>query len=787
MAFHTIRLPAWISAGMIFQQGLPLSLYGYAQQDMKVKIEVVKDPTDGRKVSKLDSDYGIIWSHETVSDQDGKFTFELPPYKPSTDAYTLIFSVPGETVSVKDLRCGDVWLMLGSVPLSVPISLAGAPRTPLKDSALQLIRFFVSPRHGLTDSLEYLPEPVSDLKKSSWISAKAGRALAFVSSTAFSLAYHLADQLHYPVGIIDLSAAGSSIYSWISRETIEADPDIISMLKKHHVYIGLDRWMHKTEKTNTDQAAQSEKMTGLIQAEESKESPVDSKPDVLSSNPADAKPDELPSNHTSPASYSGSAANTSSAALNSEKSPSLSDVRSDDPLRHPVSVHMSASREASMSNPIPVKLENRKKRDNEQDNHEEPYEDPIDKIPGAERMTALFNHKIYPLRNMNIRGIVFAPDVRDVLLTKEYDLLMQTFLADLSRMFGPKKYTNKHSIPSMILLQLRPAIPQDEDPYSIVHFNECLCSVRRKFPMKIGIVGQHDMLLPDKAMSFYLGRRISFVSLGLHFTPKMPTSCPECIGVEIVGSKILLSFDNTNDGLKLSENESILRGFCICGEDRVYRPALAKILHGVRVMVWHDDIIEPRGVTYGYSPIPQEATFKSRADLPVLPFRFDRRPSSYCPDLSFSYCDRLTTVALEEKDGDFALVPVFAITKGTGHLFQESLNKTEGSGAIRIEYVPEDNEFTFGPILSYPSLLAPLDLSAFRRIQIDVFNPDLQAKSVHISGFSGSAAVSSGLKWQTIELEFEEDKPMIIDRMDITLVDGNPKGALYIDNIRFLP
>jgi hypothetical protein len=776
MAFHTIRLPAWISAGMIFQQGLPLSLYGYAQQDNRVKLDVVKDPTDGRKVSKLDSDYGIIWSHETVADEEGRFTFELPPYKPSTDAYTLIFSIPGETISIKDLRCGDVWLMLGSVPLSVPISSAGAPRTPLKDSALQLIRFFVSPRNGLTDLNEYLPEPVCDLKKSSWISAKAGGALAFVSSTAFSLAYHLADQLHYPVGIVDLSVAGSSIYSWLSRDTIEADPDIMSILKDHHVYIGLDRWKKKLEMRDQEQQVPLIKIVPEMVREAKN---VDSH--------ADEETDETAFASVSQPSVTDAALNTSLNAVSRDPFVHQEEIRSDDLSQPRVSAHLSAAREAAISNPIPANLDIKKKRDGEHIIQEEPYEDPIDDIPGAERITALYNHKIYPLRNMNIRGIVFAPDVRDVSLIEVYDQLMRSFLSDLSRLFGPKRYTNKHSIPSMILLQLRPDLPKGKNPYSIVHFNETLCSVRRKFPMKIGIIGQHDMLLPDRAMSFYLGRRISFVALGLHFTPKMPTSCPECIGVEIVGSKILLSFDNTNDGLKLSENESILRGFSICGQDRVYRPAQAKILHGVRVMVWHDDITEPQGVTYGYNPIPQDATFKSRADLPVLPFRFDRKASLYCPDLSFTYCDRLTTVALTDKDGEFSLVPVFEIRKGTGHLFQESLNKTEGSGAIRIEYVPRDNEFVFGPILSYPSILAPLNLSAFRRIQLDVFNPDLQTKSIRISGFSDSAIVSSGLKWQTVELVFEEDQPMIIDHLDITLVDGQPKGAVYIDNIRFLP
>ncbi len=673
MTIHTFRLPSWLSTGMIFQQGVPLTVYGYSDVSTSVRIEVVKDPTDGRKVSKLDTDYGIIWSHETKSDTDGKFSFELPAYKPSTDAYTFIFSTALETVSVKDLRCGDVWLFIGSVPLSIPIADSGAPRTPLKDSALQQIRFFVSPRSGRIGNEAYSVDPLEDMKSASWITMRAGRALAGVSSVGFSLAYHLADQLHYPVGIVDLAVADSSVVDWISRKTIEEDDELKNRLIAAGSYVPQDKWeLRPVSGSQPDDKATSEDET----------IPFDE-----------------------------------------------SDLR----------------------------------------------------------MSALYNHKLHPLRNLNIRGILFAPDASDCRLTEQYESLLEALLVDLSAVFGPRKYPGRHSLPSLIMMQLRPKIYPGLDPYAHLRFNETLCAIRRKFPMKIGILGCHDMLLPDKSMPFIIGRRLSFIALGLHFTPKMPTSSPECIGVEVVGSKVMLSFDNTSDGLKLSENESILRGFALCGADRVYRPAQAKILHGVRVMVWHDDIPEPCGVTYGFSPIPHEATFKSRADLPVLPFRFDRAKAVYSPDLSFTYCDRLEVVGIESEDADFSLLPVFRVVKGSGRIFSEALNKTEGSASLRIEYVPEDNEFAFEPILTYLTTFAPLDLKAFRRVCIDVFNPDLQEKRVHIEGFAEEAKVKNGLKWQTIELVYREGEPMLIDKFVIRIHDENSKGSLYIDHIRFMP
>lgn len=703
MTSDTIRLPAWLSTGMIFQQGVSLLLYGYAMPHIPVKLEVVKDPTDGRKVSKLDTEYGIIWSKETRSDDNGKFSFEMPAYKPSSDAYTFVFTALDITLQVKDLRCGDVWIMLGSTPLSVPISKAGAPRTPLKDSALHLIRFFISSRTGIRGGESYSYAPVSDLYSASWITAGAGRALAGVSSAGFSLAYHLADQLHYPVGIVDLALEGSAIYSWISRRTIESDMDLAALLRERRIFLDESDW------------------DGKDSCEESGVTAPAAEPKAPLYHPA-----------------------------------------------HPVNGNRMILSEIPKT-------------------HSDKKVEPLPDILPERRMTALYNHKLHPLKGMSIRGIIFSPDEKDSVLADRYQALLSALLSDMSELFGPHEIRSRKCIPSLILLLPHPSCTDPSAPYRLLKFGEELSAIRRKLPMPIGVLSQHDMLLPDKAMTFYIGRRLSSIALGLHFTPKMPTSSPECVGVEIIGNKVMISFDNTGDGLKLAENESVLRGFSVCGKDKVYRPAQAKILHGVRVMVWHDDIHSPTGVTYGYNPIPHDATFRNRADLPVLPFRFDRGDASYAPDLTFASCDHLTFIGLEKMDSEFSLLPVYRIIRGEGQIFLETLNKTEGSGSLRIEYAPEEGRFTFAPILSYASLFAPLDLSSFRHVCIDIFNPDLQDKNLSISGFEGKARISQGLMWQTVELAFPKDKPMKLSSFEITLSDLQQKGSLYIDNIRFRP
>ncbi len=740
MITNTIQLPAWLSTGMIFQQGVPFLLYGYAQPHAAIKLEVVKDPTDGRRVSKLDTDYGIILSREARSDDTGKFTFELPAYKPSTDAYTLLFSSASETVAVKDLRCGDVWLMIGSVPFCTPISKTSAPRTPLKDSALHLIRFFVSARTGVTGDGKYSYEPVNSMEQSSWITVRDGKALAGVSSAGFSLAYHLADQLHYPIGVVDLALNGSAIYSWISRETLEADPDLTAFMKDKHLFFEESDWDGRNAVPDI-----KSKITASIQNPE---------------NPFDILLTRLDESKTAETEAETEAESKTNAKTKDEPEAGSGALQ----------VRPVGNKKLMSELPKP---------------HSDKKIAPFADIPDERLMTALFNHKLHPLRNMSIRGILFAPDAKDSLLVDQYEQLLGALLTDLSKVFGPHVIHNRQHIPSLILLHVQPQYTDSTDIYRLVRFNEVISSVKRKFPMPIGILSQHDMLLPDKAVTFYIGRRLSSIALGLHFTPKMPTSSPECVGVEVVGNKVMISFDNTSDGLKLAENESVLRGFAICGKDKVYCPAHAKILHGVRVMVWNDDVLNPKGVTYGYYPIPHNSTFRNRADLPVLPFRFDRYDAQYTPDLTFTYCDQLTVIGLEKEDSEYALLPVYEILMGEGKIFIETLNKTEGSGSLRIEYTPSDGMFSFAPILRYASIHAPLDLSSFKGVSIDVFNPDQQSKELTVSGFKDFAVIKSGLLWQTLRLEHESSVPMLISHFEIGIKDSQKKGSVYIDNIRF--
>ena len=104
---------------------------------------------------------------------------------------------------------------------------------------------------------------------------------------------------------------------------------------------------------------------------------------------------------------------------------------------------------------------------------------------------------------------------------------------------------------------------------------------------------------------------------------------------------------------------------------------------------------------------------------------------------------------------------------------------------MRIEYFTEGGAFSIAPILRYASLYAPLDLSSFRTVKIDVFNPDQQTKEFHVAGFDGPVTIKTGLMWQTLQLTYSESCPMMLTHFEMTVLDPQKKGSIYIDNIRF--
>ncbi|MBP5179969.1 MAG: hypothetical protein J6127_01610 [Clostridiales bacterium] len=751
---NAITVPSWLSNKAVFQQNVPFVIEGTAAPSATITLEISKDPTDGRKVSKLDQEYGVILSLETTTSDKGRFRFSIPAYKASTDTYTFVFKCFSNVVSFNDIRCGDVWVFLGNDFLCVPMKNANAPKTPLKRHVMTHLRFFSPSRDGLeTDEEDIAYEPKTHYKEASWIKITDTKQLADVSSSAFSFAYTIADQVNYPIGVVDLSTPGSTILNWISDEVYENQTalhdyiDELGLTTDEDRYKGLikrDRQIRREESLRQDVTKGRQNLDFDLTKEREYSAILGEK--TASENIAAVADLDFPG--------------SSGSSFNSKIVPEAGSEPGS------TTKNLDFDMISNMQDKTGKKIDDSK------------Y------IKKKFRLSTLYRCKLAALSGLTIRGMCFSPEADEQMFGR-YDLLLMGLLGTLSQTFEPKEVYDDNLMPSFLFVAMHPKCVDKDFPYKVLEFNEDVREFTGKLNMPSGIISLHDLLLPDKTKTFTLGVRLAVIALGLHVTPKMPKSCPECIGVEKTGNKLILEFDNLADGLRLAEGQTELRGFTVCGENRIFQPAKARILHGVRVMVWADDIEEPVSVTYGFSPFPHDATFKNLNDLPVMPFRFDRLPAYYAPGLFFASCDDLELIGMRDWGEDFEVLKVFRTFKGNGVISADNMNKSEGNASLHIRYETENSLYGFEPNLDYVSLMGPVIIRGKNKIMIDVFNPDTVKKELRVEGF-GTAEIRQSLNWQTLEIKWAGEGDITLETLKFTVADTSKNGEIYIDNIRFL-
>lgn len=751
MQINPIILPSWLSSKCVFQQGVELKIEGVAAPSATVTLEIVKDPTDGRKVSKLDTDYGVILSRETTTSAKGKFSFTIPPYKASSDSYTFSFKCLTDQTTLTDLRCGDVWVFLGSDFLSIPMKEANATKAPLKRKVMNYLRFFSPERSGLEKGEEVYPaEEKKYFKEAEWIKVTETAKLSEVSSSAFAFAYRLSDQISYPVGIVDLSYNDSTILNWIApfaMDRVEALRDVVDMMGLYLDEEGYKKLLEIDEKKKKA-VELKEEYKETIESGDIDISMQDEIKRLEGQDPDDIKPLDI-------------------------DFPTSGDSSLNETKGHKENISFSSASQLDFGM-VPEKKDDGKLT----------KEDEKKFIKQKFRMSILYRTKLAPLKNLAVRGFCFSPD-KGELLFERYDLFLMGLLTTLAEVFEPKEVFDETVMPSILFVTMHPDDVDFENPYSVLEFNENFTAFTKLLSMPSGIVSMHDMLLPDKTISFILGMRLATIALGTHFSPKMSKSSPEPNDIEIAGNKRIIKFSNLGSGLNYNDASGEITGFAVAGEDRIFYPAHAKSLYGMCVMVWRDDVEEPQSITYGFTPFPHDATLKNGEDLPILPFRFDRDPAYFAPDLSFTRCDCLEFVGKRTPDSDFETLEIYRTFKGKGIISQDNIHKLTGSASLRIRYETDKSLYGFEPCLEYASLFAPIEIWGRSRIQLSVFNPDQKKKKLIVEDF-GEAEIKQQLTWQTITLEYSEDGPIKLDKLRIFIEDKERNGEIYIDSINFI-
>ncbi len=104
---------------------------------------------------------------------------------------------------------------------------------------------------------------------------------------------------------------------------------------------------------------------------------------------------------------------------------------------------------------------------------------------------------------------------------------------------------------------------------------------------------------------------------GINIEPQSPAFK----SMNVNGSKAALKFDHIGGGLRTVDVNEV-KGFAICGEDKKWVWADAKITSGDTIQVWSDSVATPVAVRYAWAENPVCNVY-AKNGLPMTPFRTD--------------------------------------------------------------------------------------------------------------------------------------------------------------------
>ncbi len=113
----------------------------------------------------------------------------------------------------------------------------------------------VPPYPEYNNSTNLIPAlPQNDIPDAVWVNGE-NSAVYSMSAVAYFFAEKLMDTLDMPIGILNSSLGGSSIRSWLSRETIDKNPDFKEYLNERGEYFSLPDWNEQTQNIYYDMTA----------------------------------------------------------------------------------------------------------------------------------------------------------------------------------------------------------------------------------------------------------------------------------------------------------------------------------------------------------------------------------------------------------------------------------------------------------------------------------------------------------------------------------------------------
>lgn len=192
-------LPPLFSDHLVLQRAASVPVWGRAEPGERISL-----------------DLGGVAAAETAAGADGRWRARLDlsdPRRAPAGPHTLTIRAKN-TVVVRDVLIGEVWLASGQSNMARTMEVCGSPEE-IAASANPRVRFFTVEPRASAEPLENIP--------GRWEIAGPKTTPAF-SAVAYYFANRLQAELGAPVGVLHASRGSTPIEAWTSLDALRAEP-----------------------------------------------------------------------------------------------------------------------------------------------------------------------------------------------------------------------------------------------------------------------------------------------------------------------------------------------------------------------------------------------------------------------------------------------------------------------------------------------------------------------------------------------------------------------------------
>jgi len=235
-----------------------------------------------------------------------------------------------------------------------------------------------------------------------------------------------------------------------------------------------------------------------------------------------------------------------------------------------------------------------------------------------------FNGMIAPLIPYALKGILWYQGERNASRAYEYRSLFPAMIQD---------WRSRWKAPDLAFLFVQLAnyrqadsIPQESEWAELREAQAMTLSLPHTAMATAIDLGEADNIHPNNKKE--VGRRLALAARATIYNEKLIHQGPVFDSMEFLGNQIAITFETQGSPLVVKDKYGYVKGFSIAREDRQFKAAKAYILNEKTVIVYHDKMINPAAVRYGWADNPDDLNLYNEVGLPALPFRTDQWPVS---------------------------------------------------------------------------------------------------------------------------------------------------------------